>query len=413
MKHTRILLTLTLALTTVAAAQAPAPLTPAAPATPMAPADVPANHWARDAIALLIKRGVILGYPDGTFKGDSTITRYEIAVTLARILQQNLLATPSAQQALTPADLDVIAKGVKEMSDQITTIDVRLRDALTDIDSIKARLTNTELALQQVIAVAVTKTELEAATQKMNSDTQTALASKADNATVTALQAQVDALTKTVQDNKAATDTKLDGLDGRLNTADTAAKTVPGTGEQAALQNAAAINGQTFTDPAKIPNATFRPDTYSDNPLYVGGGANFPLSGTLGYSAVVGSDRVIAGLGLRASGSYYSKSRAYSIQANVTKTFKNTADGTTKFSPYLGLGGGVLISPNRDDNNVAANDTFLSALGGVNYNFTDTLRLYTELDARYFLSGQGLGTGFDTARKGLGLNIAAGLKVYF
>ena len=413
MKYPRILLALTLALTTAATAQntpMPAPVT-ATPATTAT--DVPASHWALDAVTLLINKGVILGYPDGTFKGNANITRYEIAVILARVLQQNLLATPSAQQALTPADLDVIVKGVKEVSEQITTIDVRLRDALTDIDSIKARLTNTEQALQQVIAVAVTKTELEATTQKINSDTQTALASKADNTTVATLQAQVDTLTKTVQDNKTATDSKLDGLDGRLNATDTAAKTAPGASEQAAMQNAAAINGQTYTDPTKIPNATFKPDTYADNPLYVGGGVSFPLSGTLGYTAVVGSDRLVAGLGLRASGNYYPKSRAYSIQANVTKTFRNIADGTTKFSPYVGLGGGVLVSPNRDDTNVAANDTFVSALGGVNYNFTDTLRLYTELDARYFLSGQGLGTGFDSARKGLGLNIAAGLRVYF
>ena len=47
--------------------------------------DVPANHYAHDEIGYLLKTGFVTGYPDGTFKGDRTFTRYEMAIIQARI----------------------------------------------------------------------------------------------------------------------------------------------------------------------------------------------------------------------------------------------------------------------------------------------------------------------------------------
>jgi hypothetical protein len=41
-------------------------------------ADAPANHWAYEALAQLAAKGVIEGYPDGFFKGDRAMTRYEM-----------------------------------------------------------------------------------------------------------------------------------------------------------------------------------------------------------------------------------------------------------------------------------------------------------------------------------------------
>jgi len=50
------------------------------------PADVPWDHWAYDAIADLYDAGLLEGYPDGTFKGNRCLTRYEFAMALARLL---------------------------------------------------------------------------------------------------------------------------------------------------------------------------------------------------------------------------------------------------------------------------------------------------------------------------------------
>ncbi|HPO82811.1 MAG TPA: S-layer homology domain-containing protein [bacterium] len=51
------------------------------------PSDVPQNHWAYEAVELLIKEGIIKGYPDGTFRGNQGITRYELAMIVAKVLE--------------------------------------------------------------------------------------------------------------------------------------------------------------------------------------------------------------------------------------------------------------------------------------------------------------------------------------
>ena len=51
-------------------------------------ADVPENHWATDAVAMLKNYGYPLGYGDNTFRGDRSITRYELAGMMAKLLGQ-------------------------------------------------------------------------------------------------------------------------------------------------------------------------------------------------------------------------------------------------------------------------------------------------------------------------------------
>ena len=49
-------------------------------------ADVPKDHWAYDSVAELAASGLIIGYPDGSFKGERQFTRYEMAMVFARVL---------------------------------------------------------------------------------------------------------------------------------------------------------------------------------------------------------------------------------------------------------------------------------------------------------------------------------------
>jgi hypothetical protein len=49
--------------------------------------DVPFDHWAYDAVETLVDAGIIRGYPDGAFKGDRAMTRYEFAVATAAALE--------------------------------------------------------------------------------------------------------------------------------------------------------------------------------------------------------------------------------------------------------------------------------------------------------------------------------------
>lgn len=49
--------------------------------------DVPENHWAYEAVAAMAKAGLVKGYPDGEFKGDRTMTRYEFAQIVYNAIQ--------------------------------------------------------------------------------------------------------------------------------------------------------------------------------------------------------------------------------------------------------------------------------------------------------------------------------------
>lgn len=49
--------------------------------------DVPKDHWAYDYVKSLADRGYLEGYPDGEFKGDRAMTRYEYATVIYRALQ--------------------------------------------------------------------------------------------------------------------------------------------------------------------------------------------------------------------------------------------------------------------------------------------------------------------------------------
>ena len=49
--------------------------------------DVPSNHWAYEAVSDLSRRGLVEGYPDGTFGGDRMMTRYEFAQIVYRAIQ--------------------------------------------------------------------------------------------------------------------------------------------------------------------------------------------------------------------------------------------------------------------------------------------------------------------------------------
>jgi hypothetical protein len=46
--------------------------------------DVPLNHWGYDSVQALAAKGIIVGYPDGTFGGGKSLTRYEFAEATAR-----------------------------------------------------------------------------------------------------------------------------------------------------------------------------------------------------------------------------------------------------------------------------------------------------------------------------------------
>lgn len=107
--------------------------------------DVSADDWAYQAVASLSDEGVIDGYPDGTFRGDKHVTRYEIAQIVARLMakedtlnasQKETLAKLSSQYANELKDLGVrIAELEKKRgaTDLITELRVQSIDRYDDV----------------------------------------------------------------------------------------------------------------------------------------------------------------------------------------------------------------------------------------------------------------------------------------
>ncbi len=81
--------------------------------------DVPAKHWAYDAISKLAKAGIVSGYGDNTFRGDRTMTRYEMATIVANAITKEDNAN-AENKAL-------IEKLAAEFSDELKSLGVRVQ----------------------------------------------------------------------------------------------------------------------------------------------------------------------------------------------------------------------------------------------------------------------------------------------
>ena len=62
--------------------------------------DVPAKHWSYDAVSSLAKAGIVDGYGDGTYKGDKTISRYEMAQMVAKAMAHSDKADASQKATI-------------------------------------------------------------------------------------------------------------------------------------------------------------------------------------------------------------------------------------------------------------------------------------------------------------------------
>lgn len=118
-----------------------------APAFAQPFADVPTNHWAYDAIAELAAKGLIEGYPDGTFKGDRAMTRYEMAMVVARLLAriESIQVPAPTPPQVTKADLDAIQRLVNEFRAELAALGVRVTAIEEELNAIKARLDNVRM----------------------------------------------------------------------------------------------------------------------------------------------------------------------------------------------------------------------------------------------------------------------------
>ena len=114
-------------------------------------ADVPADHWAYNAVKTLQDAKIVIGYPDGTYGGRRPMTRYEFATAIARLLpllqgnnnyatQDDLARLRSdleAKLATNQAALDALTRLVNEFQPELQRLG-------QDVAAIQTRLANLE-----------------------------------------------------------------------------------------------------------------------------------------------------------------------------------------------------------------------------------------------------------------------------
>ena len=83
--------------------------------------DVPAGHWAYDAVNKLAAEGVVDGYPDGTYGGDKLMTRYEMAQIVAKAMAKG-------------ANVDKLAA---DIADELDSLGVRVASLEKKADNVK------------------------------------------------------------------------------------------------------------------------------------------------------------------------------------------------------------------------------------------------------------------------------------
>lgn len=82
--------------------------------------DVPAGHWAYDAVNKLAAEGVVEGYPDGTYGGDRLMTRYEMAQIVAKAMAKGANADRLAAEFAGELDsLGVRVANLEKKTDNV------------------------------------------------------------------------------------------------------------------------------------------------------------------------------------------------------------------------------------------------------------------------------------------------------
>ena len=97
--------------------------------------DVPKSHWAYEAVQSLAVKGLLEGYADGKFKGTKAMTRYEMALMVARLIDKKFGG----------ADFDTLQKLTVEFADELALLGVKVQAleeevkvVRNDVDALKS-----------------------------------------------------------------------------------------------------------------------------------------------------------------------------------------------------------------------------------------------------------------------------------
>ena len=86
--------------------------------------DVPEGSYAADAVAELADLGIVIGFPDGTFRGNEAFTRYQAALVVTRLIDV------LEEQFVTEDDLSSLRNSVQELASDIAALEAAISSGM-------------------------------------------------------------------------------------------------------------------------------------------------------------------------------------------------------------------------------------------------------------------------------------------
>ncbi|NLJ61428.1 MAG: S-layer homology domain-containing protein, partial [Firmicutes bacterium] len=157
--------------------------------------DVPENHWAYEAVKQLAAYGLVIGFPDGEYKGNEPMTRYQLAMVVARLLvslDAQIKAEVEAAKTVIPAE--VPAEAPQPVIEKVVEKTIVEKLETEELDALKAKVGALDADTKAKIA------ELEAKISKGDAD---------NAAEIAALKAELAALDISVGVDPAEVDARV------------------------------------------------------------------------------------------------------------------------------------------------------------------------------------------------------------
>lgn len=172
--------------------------------------DVPGTHWAKPAVDAITACGLIVGFPDGTFRGNQNLTRYQAALIFFRYLQN-----PAACN-LSEGDQATVNAGIDEVRNEIQLLIDMYNELQANVIGQEARIAALEAAAGGGTASASLEARLaalEKATATSNTGAYSLSAGTSLESRVAALESQISGLSS----KQAASDAKVASLQGQID----------------------------------------------------------------------------------------------------------------------------------------------------------------------------------------------------
>ena len=357
--------------------------------------DVPQAHWALSAVQLAVASGITQGYPDGTFRGNLSVTRYQAVAMIARLMAQE-----DGRARLTPSQLETLEQALRELSAGVSAAQTGSGAAARQAAALQEQVATLQ---GQVQAMQVQQASRDAEVTSLKrdllaADARTAAVSQRLDDTVVRLQAQQDAQTSGLQ--RQLDDLKLASERAAVPPAPLPVPLpLPAPDRPFGATLPLPQMGEPRFSPLTTPVGSPVQPGQGPGSWHLEGGVVLSCGLVLGGNLSLGRGGVLGPLGVKLSAGYLG-GPASAVSADVSATYDSNLLG---LQPQVALGLGFVVGPD------AASDPYV--LGGAQVVFptSDSFGLYADEQLRYFLGNATAAAGGG----GLGFHVQAGVRLKF